>query len=344
MKSKRFTFLIIVSISSLFCAGESSASPQKNSPAPGTEQTGEPKTATIRGSLKLQSNIINEVDWQTMEGQITQLVKLQQIELPTDWPTMKVAERQAWLADFYETKIGAALKAKNQTLVDERFQKQFQIREAGKFVLYDVPQGQYEMKISAQTKADGKRWLVQSYGQFEVGEVDELDFSNMPLDVMRLLTVGETVPEVTGKSLDGTEVKLSDIRDQPVLLVFGITSNPAFKITTASLKELLDSTEAAGTVQVVTVTLDEDLEAVKKFNEENAVTWPCINLGKWDQEILFEYGIRSVPSFWLIDSQGKIILTGQEFVAELNRRQTGVPELVADALAGRLESQNESKE
>ena len=340
MKSKRFNLLTVALLGLMFCASEGVASAQEKKTASDAGEASDPQAATIRGSLKLQSDIIDEIDWQTMEGQVSELVQLEQIELPAEWSTMKVTDRQAWLAEFYKSKIGAALKVKNQTILDSRLQKNFQVRESGKFVIYDVPQGQYEMKISAQTKVDGKTWLVQSYGQFAVGEVDELDFSNMPLDVMRVLTSSEEAPEVTGKSLAGSEIELSSFRGKPVLLVFGLTSNNAFKVTTASLRELAESVEADETVQVVTVTLDEDLDSVKKFNEENSVTWPCINLGNWDQEILFEYGIRSVPSFWLIDAQGKIILTGQQFVAELNRRQISVGELVEDALAGKLDSES----
>ena len=343
MKSKRFNLLTAALLGLMFCTSEGVASAQEKTPASDAGETSDSQAATIRGSLNLQSDIIDEIDWQTMEGQVSELVQLEQIELPAEWSTMKVTDRQAWLAEFYKSKIGAALKAKNQAILDSRFQKDFQVRESGKFVIYDVPQGQYEMKISTQTKADGKTWLVQSYGQFAVGEVDELDFSNMPLDVMRVLTSSEEAPEVTGKSLAGSEIELSSFRGKPVLLVFGLTSNNAFKVTTASLRELAESVETDETVQVVTVTLDKDLDSVKKFNEENSVTWPGINLGKWDQETLFEYGIRSVPSFWLIDAQGKIILTGQQFVAELNRRQISVRELVEDALAGKLDSESASE-
>ena len=346
MKSKRFNLLTVALLGLMCCTSEGRASAQETketTPAFDVGEASDRPAATIRGSLKLQSDIIDEIDWQTMEGQVSELVKLEQIELPAEWSTMKVADRQAWFSEFDKSKIGAALKAKNQTILDSRFQKNFQVREAGKFVIYDVPQGQYEMKISAQTNVDGKTWLVQSYGQFAVGEVDELDFSNMPLDVMRVLSSSEEAPGVTGKSLAGSEIELSSFRGKPALLVFGLTSSNAFKVTTASLRELVESVESEATVQVVTVTLDENLDSVKKFNEENSVTWPCINLGKWDQETLFEYGIRSVPSFWLIDAQGKIILTGQQFVAELNRRQTSVRELVEDALAGKLDSKSASE-
>ena len=295
----------------------------------------ESKLATIRGSLDLESKIISEIDWDTVNGTLGQLVALRQPQLPDSWKEMTPEKRIEWNAKFSETEKGKKLLADNQKALADRHMQDFNIRSKGKFIIYDVPQGRFEMRIVGQKIIDEKTYVLQAYGQFEVGEVDELDFSNMKIDVLRLVKMGEEAPEVSGKSVDGKPLSLSSMRGKHVLMAFGMTGNPAFEFTTRSLKEVA-SIENAVKVQLLTVTVDEDLTAVAAFNKKMGVDWTCLNLGEWDQETLNSYGLKSVPSLWLIDAEGKVVLTGSQFIFELNRTKFPVAKLVDETIAGRL--------
>lgn len=300
--------------------------------------------ATIRGSLVLDSSLVTEVDWEVLEGTIGQFVALQQPEFPEGWSEMGQPERRQWLTDFYETDDGKRLREANQKTLDDRFLEHFQIRSQGKFVVYDVPKGRFEFSVVGQTEVDGKTYVLQARGQFDVEEADELDFSNTKLQVLRLLKVGEEAPEITGASGNGDPLSLSDLRGKHVLLTFGLTSSPDFQLTTRSLKEAASSPELADSLEVLTVTVDENVNAVEEFNKANGVDWHCLNLGKWDQSILNSYGLRFVPSLWLIDTDGKIVLTGQQFVYQLNRTKFPVAKLVEEAIAGRLSVEGEGQD
>ena len=48
--------------------------------------------------------------------------------------------------------------------------------------------------------------------------------------------------------------------------------------------------------------------------------WACVALGGWDSAILNEFGVKAVPSLWLIDPEGRIVLTGQQTLIELAPR------------------------
>ena len=292
--------------------------------------------ATIQGSLRLESEINADFDWQTMQGSLLELVTLQQPVLPDDFQTRSILDRQQWRKDYFQTVDGQELKAANQEILDNRHVHDFRIRKNGKFVIYDVPKGRFEIRITGQTTFDEQAWTLQAYGQFEVGDVDELDFSEMPLDVLRRLMPGELAPEITGNSADGGELALSDLRGKYVLLAFGLTSSPSFEWTTLSLKKAARSPEIADQLSVLTVTVDDNEKAVAEFNKTNGVDWHCLNLGKWDRDTLESYGLKSVPSLWLIDAKGKIAVTGQQFAAELRRSGSTAAELVEDAIGGRL--------
>ncbi len=304
------------------------------------EATGEPqdeaKLATIRGNLVLNSDQVATLDWDSFQGSLGQLVALRQPQVPEDWQSRTPQQREQWLKEFYESEAGKQLLAENQEKLKNRHLQDFKIRGEGKFVIYDVPQGLFELRIQAEVTESEKTWLVQAFGRFQVGEVDELDFSELPLEVLRLLASGEPAPEITGTSTSGEAIKLSDLRGKYVLLTFAATADPNFKATTQMLKDASQSEESRDKLTLLTVTVDEDLDAVATFNKENGVAWPCLNLGNWDQATMTSYGLKSVPSFWLIDPSGKVALTGAESLLQLNRNRISIAKLVDDAIAGRL--------
>lgn len=289
--------------------------------------------ATIRGSFVLDSDIIKSLDWSTINGEVIQRIELQQPERPADWKKMNLEQRQGWLRDFFATESGKSLKEANQKKLDQRWKKSFQIRDEGKFVIYDVPQGSYEMRISEPMESDGKRYFLQAYGQFDVGEVDELDFSKMPLELTRNLSAGEMAPEVVGEDEQQARVALSDFRGKPVLVLFGLSSNAGFQSMLESIQKVTTASDLKGKVESVVVTLDQNPDWLEEFNQENPDKVAAINLGKWDPSVLNAYGIRSVPSCWLINADGLIELTGQDVLTALSGGETTLNELIDQAIS-----------
>ena len=292
-------------------------------------------TATLRGNLVLDSGIIDSVDWSTIKGEIIQRVDLQQPQRPADWQEMTLEQRQGWLRDYFATKAGQSLKQSNQKKLDQRWKKSFQVRDEGKFVIYDVPKGRYEMRVSEPVESGGKRYFLQAYGQFDVGEVDELDFSKMPLEVTRDLSVGEMAPEIIGRNAQQDRVALTDFRGKPALVLFGLSSNAGFQSLLESLQKITTQSDLNGKVQSIAVTLDQTPAWLEKFNRENPEKVTVINLGKWDPAILNAYGIRSVPSCWLISAEGQIALTGEDVLSALGSGETSLEDLIRQAVSKR---------
>ncbi len=301
------------------------------------DETDEEALATLKGQLVVNSDVVKQVDWDSVTGVLGQLVALRQAKFPENWAKMEVEDRQKWLTAYWETEEGKKIQESNKKKLEERHVQEFQIRRDGKFVIYDVPKnGRYEMRINGQVDVATKTYVLQSVGRFEVGEVDEVDFSKMPLDVLRLVKMGEQASPIKGVDSQGNTISLSDLRGKHVLLAFGLVANPQFELTTKGLKEASESTESAGKLSILTVTVDEDKRQVDAFNQKNGVTWNCLNLGKWDQDTLSSYGLKSVPSLWLIGPDGKVVLTGSQFVFELNRTKFSIAKLVDETIAGRL--------
>ncbi|MGI9517708.1 MAG: peroxiredoxin family protein [Pirellulaceae bacterium] len=298
---------------------------------------------TVKGKFVLDSDQVAEFDWTSMAGSLVENVEFQQPEFPESWQEMSLPDRQAWITEFEASEAGKQMLAANSQLLNERNILEFDVDEQGKFVVYDVPPGQYSMQAAGQLENDGRIYILQAFGQMAVEEVDELDLSSMPVEVMRLLRMGEDAPEVAGVDEANDDCKLSGFRGQHVLLAFGIFGNPAFQQTAAALREAAESSESADQLKVVAVSLDEDREQLLEVLEQHPVP-NCIALGGWDRATLSEYGIKQLPAFWLIDPEGKIVLTGQQFLFELNRTQFSLVKLVDEAIAGRLKIGGEATE
>ena len=291
------------------------------------------QVATIRGSFVIDSEIVDAVDWSTIKGEIIQRIDLEQPQRPATWQKMTLEQRQGWLRDYFATEAGQRIKEANQKKLDQRWKKSFQVRDEGEVVIYDVPRGPYEMRISEPLESDGKRYFLQAYGQFDVGAVDELDFSKMPLEVTRDLSSGEVAPEVVGQNEKQERVALTDFRGKPVLVLFGLSSNAGFQAMLTSIQKVTTAPNLKGKIDSVAVTLDQTPSWLEKFNQEIPDKVSAINLGKWDPVVLNAYGIRSVPSCWLIDAEGRVELTGQDVLSALGSGETTLSDLIQQAIS-----------
>ena len=79
-------------------------------------------------------------------------------------------------------------------------------------------------------------------------------------------------------------------------------------------------------VQFVSVSFDRDFDTLCKFVEENEL--PGVQLfdpaGKKDSKVAADYGVKWIPSLYLIDPEGKVVVS------------TVVAWKIADALDGKM--------
>lgn len=106
-------------------------------------------------------------------------------------------------------------------------------------------------------------------------------------------------PEISGVLLDGTPVTLSALRGQPVLLQFWATWCPICGLEQGSINAI------ARDHRVLTVAMDEaSATTIQDWMRQEGVDYPVLHDPAY--RIAGEYGIRGVPTSFILDAEGNI--------------------------------------
>ncbi|SHE96120.1 Thiol-disulfide isomerase or thioredoxin [Mariniphaga anaerophila] len=128
------------------------------------------------------------------------------------------------------------------------------------------------------------------------------------------INIGNKAPELIGKSVDGKTIKLSDTAGKLVLLDFWASwcgpcrrENPT--VVRAYQKYKDKNFEGAKGFTVFSVSLDRTDAAWKKGIADDKLEWPyhISDLKGWYSKHAAIYGVRSIPSNFLIDGNGVIV-------------------------------------
>lgn len=121
---------------------------------------------------------------------------------------------------------------------------------------------------------------------------------------------GEKATDFTLKSIDGQEVTLSDFRGRYVVVDFWASWCDPCRRGVPAMKEIYAKYRDKG-LEIIAVSQDNDAEMWRKAVEEDQSGW--IHLidepveGKEAMRVGSAYGVRSIPSYFLIDKEGKFV-------------------------------------
>ena len=128
------------------------------------------------------------------------------------------------------------------------------------------------------------------------------------------INIGNKAPELIGKSVDGKTIKLSDTKGELVLLDFWAAwcgpcrrENPNVVHAYNQYKDK-NFTNGKG-FTVFSVSLDRTADAWKKAIADDKLTWPyhISDLKGWYSKHAAVYGVRSIPTNFLLDENGVIV-------------------------------------
>ena len=124
-----------------------------------------------------------------------------------------------------------------------------------------------------------------------------------------LLKPGVPAPDFTLNDINGRPVTLSSFRGRQVVLVFWASWCPDCRAEVPQLKALQAHANPEK-VAFVSVSFDRTLEALQTYVDENYL--PGVQLfdpaGKKESKVADSFGVKWIPSLYLLDKDGKVLL------------------------------------
>lgn len=120
--------------------------------------------------------------------------------------------------------------------------------------------------------------------------------------------IGAIAPELAFKDPEGKVRKLSDLRGKVVLLDFWASWCGPCRRESPNVRNVYAKYHDKG-FEVFSVSLDRDAASWKKAIQDDQLVWPnhVSDLKHWQSEAAAIYGVRSIPSMFLLDRDGRIV-------------------------------------
>lgn len=174
----------------------------------------------------------------------------------------------------------------------------------------------------AIAKLDAAGWSCEAHGQLGLAlscyKQIEKQFPQNPLAqhipaVIRRLELPGKKLQLAGPTQDGNFLSIDALRNKVVLVAFWAADTKDFELDAAILKDLYGKYAANG-FEIVGVNLDEDESRLKAFSQQHGFSWRNIfyidqNKRRWNNPVVRYYGVREIPTYWLVDQQGKVVDT-----------------------------------
>jgi thiol-disulfide isomerase/thioredoxin len=166
-----------------------------------------------------------------------------------------------------------------------------------------------QMLVFFLTRGQDEQQSIETLRTLAENEVSQVaDAARVRIEQLELLLRLKEEPlELKFTTLDGQQFDIADYRGKVVLIDFWATwCGPCV----AGMPELIElyKTQHDQGLEIVGISFDSDKQALEKFVAEHEMPWVQFFDGKgWDNEYGRQFGIRAIPTMWLIGRDGKVV-------------------------------------
>ena len=133
-----------------------------------------------------------------------------------------------------------------------------------------------------------------------------LGFAAIPIVRSQRLALKLQPVALSFTAADGSQVDLARLRGKVVLIDFWATWCHPCMEEVPEVVATYNQFHNQG-FEVVGISLDADLNQMRAVTRERAMAWPQYFDGKlWNNDLAKRFGIRSIPTMWLLDKNGKL--------------------------------------
>ncbi len=132
------------------------------------------------------------------------------------------------------------------------------------------------------------------------------------LDAQQTLVPGKRI-DVVGMTVDGSQFNVKSLRGKIVLIDFWATWCGPCKAEVPGMKEMYKKYHAKG-FEIVGISIDSDASVLKNYLASEQIPWISLSdkaaVASGMPGMAERYGVRGIPTMYLLDRQGRIISTG----------------------------------
>ena len=165
-------------------------------------------------------------------------------------------------------------------------------------------------------------------------DVDEVVLPPLQVEITPLLKSGDPAPPFEFSSIRGAkEIKSSGFDGEFVLLNFWTAAKVNVKADQLMVQEMYMELKEKYDLRLLSVNVDQEPKPAIDLIKTSKLAGPHGTTQGLEHPALFNYGVRSVPSFWLVTGDGKIAMTSLEITT---RQQEGVElkSIISDRISG----------
>jgi peroxiredoxin len=226
-------------------------------------------------------------------------------------------EQAKWWAAFEKTDAAKAYHQAEdrRTTMIQAATYPFDVEADGTIRVQDVAPGAYDLDFEVYLKdSDPSRRLGYGDAQITVpaaasaSDDRPVEVPPVPIVTVNDIRIGDMAPDFAVKGLDGSLLRLSDYRGKFVFLEFWATWCGPCLGQTDNLKDLYRACGGDARFVMISLSVDHDPNAPTHYVAKEGLAWKQGFLGESDP-VQDAYGLRSIPSFWVIGPDGKVVAT-----------------------------------